>query len=313
MVPVREVVVPGRLSRPHPVARAYRDDRDNQEVSTAHVARAVRIVHALALAVEDAGLSVLFDTSSTPQGQFRVRAGPWCVSFRISEKAAPGGKALPYWDSRTFRAMPAWQKRRQTQFVSTGKLTVSVGGAYGHGSGRQLRFSDGRRHTLEDVLSGVVQELEMELLEHQQDETESQRRERELDQRWQLVLADAQARATEAFRSETLSKRAAVWEAWQQQAGYVAALGQHTDTLSGEERAGVEEWLDWCRARLTATDPRRLNHTMPTTPTSRVTSWDRTSATGPARHGSIRARGHGHPPHGSAGDLGHGIGQVIAT
>lgn len=167
IVPEREIRVPSRLTKPHPRARAYRADRDRQEVSASALARATRLVHALAATLEVLG----YDFRSgehTPDGQFLVVGEGGSIPIRISEKSAPGGAAVGYDPWRT-RPLPAWQARRHTQFIPTGRLTILVGGQYGGAHGRQCRFNDTKARPLEDCLPLVVREVETRLFERRQD------------------------------------------------------------------------------------------------------------------------------------------------
>jgi hypothetical protein len=52
------VDVPGRLTRPHPVAARYRDQHGQHQVSRSLLARSVRIIHALVVAAESRGHQV---------------------------------------------------------------------------------------------------------------------------------------------------------------------------------------------------------------------------------------------------------------
>lgn len=266
VVPVRAVTVPARLTNSHLLARRYRDTRDHHEVSTQHLPRAVRVMHALATVFDELNYELTMDTSRAPDGQFRIRRGTWGTSIRLLEKSAPGGAVLPHYNRRQYEALPAWQARRQKQFLATGKLTIQVGGAYALGHGRQLRFSDGRRHTLEEVLPGVVREVEMRFLEHEQDEEEAQRETHGQQERWQRVLADAEVRAAEVFRAEVLQRRARTWRDWQDQTAYVDGLAGHLEQLPGEERIAAATWIKWSRTQLAATDPMQGNQAMPTVP-----------------------------------------------
>jgi len=262
-VPRRTIAVPQRLSKPHPLAKRYQQERDLHEVSRDHLARATRIVHALAVAFDQADLPMDLRPGKA-DGQFHVRSGRWGETIKLSEKSAPGGDPIPHFYSRRGQRLPAWEARRQKQFISTGKLTVVVGGPY-YGQGRQYRFSDGRNHSLEEVLPDVVREVEMRLFERGQQDREAEREEQEQQARWEVVLDAAEKRAAEAFRAEALAARAQRWRAWQDERAYVDGL--RASNLGEDPRAdGVSEWIAWSEARLDATDPLKADHGLPTPP-----------------------------------------------
>lgn len=260
----REIVVPQRLRFPHPIAKTYQQDRDVHEVSGAHLARAVRIVHALATAFDEAGLPLALRPGRA-DGQFHVKSGRWGESVKLSEKSAPGGAPVPHYNYRSARRLPAWQARRQKQFIATGRLIIVVGGNYSS-CNRQFRFSDTRSHSLEDVLADVVREVEMRLFERGREDIEKEREEREVQRRWEQVLEAAELRAVEAHRAEVLATRAARWRQWQDQMAYIAELEMRLDEVPDDERSTATEWVEWSRTKLQELDSFRSAHGMPDSP-----------------------------------------------
>jgi hypothetical protein len=106
--PVVTFKVPERLSNAHPTARVYREDRDRHEVSSAHLSRAVRLVHALATEAERRGYELAGvpmprgqywsqTGSSIADGQFRMSIDGHKTRLRLQEKAGPGGEPIPYY------------------------------------------------------------------------------------------------------------------------------------------------------------------------------------------------------------------------
>lgn len=263
-VPRREIVVPRQLRAPHAIAKAYRHDQDLHEVSSGHLARAVRIVHALATAFDEAGLPLAL-RSGRADGQFQVNSGRWGESLKLSEKSAPGGAALPHYNLRSGKRLPAWQARRQKQFISTGKFTIVVGGNYSFHN-RRFRFSDTRSRSLEEVLPDVAREVEMRLFERGQEDIERERAEQELQQGWEDVLDAAEVLAVEEHRAEVLSQRATRWRQWQDQMAYLAELESRLEQLPDAERSTVMDWIAWSRSRLQEVDPFRSSQGMPEPP-----------------------------------------------
>lgn len=261
----RKITVPERLAKAHPIARAYRDDPDHHEVSSSQLARATRLVHALGTTFEVLGFE-LRAGRRTPDGQFVVACDGWDVPIRLSERSAPGGAEIPHYNLRRGRRLPAWQARRQKEFISTGQLTMLVGGQYGGREGRQCRFSDTKTRRLEDLLPAVVREVEMRFFERRQDQAEAKLEDEQQEARWQHVLEAAQHRAAEAFRAEVLAKRAARWREWKEQATYVDDVAERLQKLPDEDRTATEAWLTWARRHLNDTDPTLHGHGMPDVP-----------------------------------------------
>lgn len=257
------VVVPKRLTKAHQVARAYRDAPDFQCVFKAHLGRAVRIVHALALALKEVGIQLAFDPGRGPQ-QFTARLGSWSESFQILERPGTGGERMPYgYLGPRGQRLPAWLARRQTQFVSTGRLAIDFGTTYNRPAGMRARIGDTTTRALEDMLPEVVRQIRCalrlrELLDQAQKHCEEL-----ADVEWQHALDTAATRANEANRSKALANRAATWRQWSDQVAYLDELEARSPELDTGRLAEVQEWVSWAREHLNATDPLQDGHAVP--------------------------------------------------
>lgn len=168
----REIVVPTRVRSLHPAALAYRDEQDYHEVSPQTLSRAVRIVNALGRTAEAAGIAATAPpregrSGEIPRGQLRFQRAGFEEWVRIQEIPGAGGEPQPYYYGQRARRLPAWQARRTTKFVPTGRLMLSIGQGYAQ-DGRQARFRDTGRNQLEGLLPQVLGELEMRALRHDQ-------------------------------------------------------------------------------------------------------------------------------------------------
>lgn len=56
-------------------------------------------------------------------------------------------------------------------------------------------------------------------------------------------LAEAQSRATEAFRADVLAQRATAWRSWHEQAAYVEELADRLPTLGVPGQTGLDGGL----------------------------------------------------------------------
>jgi hypothetical protein len=172
-IPARPVPVPQRVASWHPVIAAYRGAPDGHEVSGGALGRASRILQALAVEAEQRGYAVklpVMDASPyggaargrLTAGQLRVGIGEFSYRLRVRERSGPGGEVLPY--GRVRDKLPGWQRVRQTWFVPTGDLRLTIGDGYSH-DGRQAEFRDTRTAPLEDRLPAVLRELEIRAAE----------------------------------------------------------------------------------------------------------------------------------------------------
>ncbi len=137
----RPVPVPERVTRYHPGVKAYLDDRDRQMVGREHVARAGRILQAIADEAPRRGVEVVspgsaglprmvdaYGTRDPGRSHLTLRAPAGTYSVRIQEVSAPSKMPAPrrYGNQRSARA--AWLGGRQFEFVSSGVLELVVEG-----------------------------------------------------------------------------------------------------------------------------------------------------------------------------------------
>lgn len=257
------VVVPKRLTKAHQAARAYRDAPDYHCVSKVHLSRAVQIAHALALALKEVGIQLTFEPGRGPQ-QLTARLGSLSESFQILERPGTGGERMSYgYRGPRGQGLPAWLARRQTQFVSTGRLAIDFGSTYGRPAAARARVGDTKTRALEDMLSEVVRQIRCTLrLRELLDQAQEQCQElAEIE--WQLALDAAAARANETHWSKALAKRAAVWRQWSDQVTYLNELEARCPELDAGRLAEVQAWVSWGREHLKANDPLREGHAVP--------------------------------------------------
>jgi hypothetical protein len=270
--PARSFRVPERLSKAHPTARAYREDRDRHEVSGAHLSRAVRLVHALATEAECRGYELTFvalsegqhrseSRSNIADGQFQMTIDGHRNRLRLLEKSGPGGGRVPYSPNMS---LPLWQYRRLTMLVPTGRLKIIIDRGYGHGSGRSSTYADGVRVRLEDRLPGLLQELEVRALEAGWAQEALRRADEERELRRLRGVERSNIKRREARRGEVLDDQLKAWQHTNQLRRYLVAMAGHVEALEdGQERDGAETWLSWARDHLTKLDPLQGTLAMP--------------------------------------------------
>lgn len=206
------VPIPESVTRYHPAVKAYLADRDHQFVSKPHLARAARILQALADEAARRGLTVLDVGQRSANDPYRVldkrhwhlilESPAGAYGLRISELSAPGGKAIPrrLWGERRTRA--AWLDWRDHEFISTGVLELVVDGpGMTHGGARQR---DAKTIPLEEKLPRVFRRIEVHRLESEHREEERRREAAERQGRWEAAMAEARAHYDEEARWEAL-------------------------------------------------------------------------------------------------------------
>ena len=276
--PVTSFKVPRRLVKPHSTALAYREDRDHHEVSPARLARAVRLVHALATESERRGYELTHspvrqgqfgseNRSTFADGQFQMIIDGHETRLRLQEKSSPGGKPVPYHPNKK---VALWQTMRQTMLVPTGRLMITIIRDDGEVSGRTSKFADGATVRLEDRLPDLLRELEVRSLEAARAQEALRRADQERERRRLEEGERAKVRLREAHRGEVLEEQIKAWWLAIQLREYLVAMSEHVDALEdGQKQQDAQSWLSWSRDYLAKLDPLQGRLAIPTDPVAR--------------------------------------------
>jgi len=269
LVEERPVPVPERVTRYHPSVKAYLDGRDRQMVSREHVARAGRILEAIAdeaprrgvevVSPGSAGLPRLADAYGTPdpgRSHLTLRAPAGTYSIRIQEVSAPSKTPVPrrYGNQRSGRA--AWLEDRQFEFVSSGVLELIVEGPGMEYSGG-YRIRDSATMTLDERLPRVFRRIEVHRLEAEHEAQERERAAAERRRQWEAAMAAAKSRYDEQARWEAFERSSEAWHAIRRHREFLAAVREAAGALDGPRRDELVAHLDFAERRLDAADPLR--------------------------------------------------------
>jgi hypothetical protein len=267
LVEERPVPVPTRLTQFHPSVRAYLDDRDRQMVSREHLARAGRILQAIAdeaprrgvelISPGSAGLPRLVDAYGTRdpgRSHLTLCAHAGSYSIRIQEVSAPSKTPVRRrpWGQRSTRA--AWLDDRQFEFVSTGVLELVVEGPGMRYSGG-YRIRDSATRTLDERLPRVFRRIEVHRLEAEHLAQERERAAAERRRRWEAAMAAARARYDEQARWEAFEGSSNAWHAIRRHRAFLAAAREAAGALDGRRRDELVAHLDFAERRLDEADP----------------------------------------------------------
>ncbi len=267
LVDERPVPVPERVARYHPAVRAYLDDRDWLAVSREHVARAGRILQAIADEAPRRGVEVVPPQSSgrppavdaygrrnADRGHLTLRAPSGTYSLCIQEASSPSKAPVPRRPRGQRSTRPAWLDARQFEFVSTGLLELVVEGP-GMGYGDGYRIRDSATMALDERLPRVFRRIEIHRLdaEHRAQEREWAAAERR--RRWEAAMAAARARYDEQARWEAFEEACSEWHATRRHRKFLAAAREAANTLDGPRRAELVAHLDFAERRLEEADP----------------------------------------------------------
>ena len=267
LVEEQPVPVPERVTRYHPCVKAYLDDRNKQLVSPAHVARAGRLLQALAdeaprrgvevVSPGSKGLPPLVDEYGRPdsgRAHLTLRSPAGTYTVRIQEVSGPSTTPVPhrYWNQRSTRGR--WLDNRQFEFVGTGILELVIEGP-GMGYSGGYRIRDSATMTLDERLPRVFRRMELHRLEAEHQAQERGREAADRRRRWEAAMAAARVRYDEQARWEAFEASSEAWHAIGRHRAFLAAAREAAISLDGPSREELLAHLDFAERMLDAADP----------------------------------------------------------
>ncbi|MFK0042421.1 hypothetical protein ACIQTW_21505 [Paenarthrobacter sp. NPDC090517] len=255
------VPVPGRISRYHPIVKAYVSNKEWHYVSSEHVSRAARILQAIAAEASKRGMELLTAQEATKDSRYATRshlalrttAGVYSV--KIKEISGPGtSKTRPRrWDEP--KTKPAWVEARGWEFVGTGKLELIVNGPETPYNGAQYR--DTKSGTVEDKLPDLIRSLEIYQLRTASKEQKRQREKEERHHRWETAMASAKEQYSEHVRWEHFKENSRTWAAIKQHRSFLDAARVAAESYTGGDSDAILQQLDQAGQTLDTIDPLR--------------------------------------------------------
>lgn len=256
------VPVPARLSKYHPVAREFRDRTNLHEVSRKALPRVLRIVHALANEAERRGHRVAcvrvredsYERSEwkpSQHGQLVLTINGHELNVRLWEKGA--GLRGPYerqrkrWQEdreKPYRLMLFLDRPKPYDTGATGELNIEV---LGWSHGRQTKWGDRQRWTLEDRLPQLMRELETQAVEAEKRRLAKEREEADRQRQWEAAMHSAKLRLIEEHRIGVLRSRVSAWHEADAIRAYCDAVEDRygITTIAADPEAA--EWLAFAR------------------------------------------------------------------
>jgi hypothetical protein len=271
------VDVPGRLTRPHPVAARYRDQHGQHQVSRSQLARSVRIIHALAVAAETRGHQI--ENVRQPRERSPRDAGKQAVAHIVVTVANYGyslgiqeEKVLlrGIWEERKRldeehrQRWPTYthhERLRPYDADGTGLLTLSLVDAGYRREGRPPSWSDRKSWSLEEKLPEVLLELERRADEDARAAEEERQRAVEAQRKWETDVERAKELFIEAHRANELKAQVNARREAEAMRAYLVEL----EAAHGESAVSAE-WIAWIRSYIDKRDPLTNAPEMPVSP-----------------------------------------------
>lgn len=267
------VPVPHKVGRYHEAARRFRDRNDRHEVSRAQVARATRVIHAIAIEATRRGWEVLGpgadDEPHSGSADLKMLVAGHTLGLRLREENVHE-RGLWEQEVQRYRNAHSWA-------ISYGNRTYPSGPYDADGTGRlkleltadspmtlaerQWRWSDPASWMLEERLPHLFREIEERIViaaqaaEVQRIEAErAAERARlaaeEQERTWQALIGEAKTRLLAQHYAQQLKKEAGAFAETRLLRRYVeamrAAYGDHKETAP---------WLAWAQSYVHERDP----------------------------------------------------------
>lgn len=265
--PEQKIEVPDRLGKTHRLLRGHLTEwrsasvdeygairsgslrQLNIRVSKQNLARALRIMNTLFVALEDRGHQVGIQDGYKKTLGVRINGEP--VEFGLEERF----QRIDRPEDKNRRPDP-WGYRRY-EYVSTGTLILKI--TEWGADGLQKTWSDGKTAKLEtcfnDFIVGLLKVAEAVKARRLKQEQEEQLR-REAERRRQ---EEVQKRQEELARRQALEQEATNWTKAQQLRAYLAAVKDRLHAKHGEIESGshADQWLTWAHQHADRLDPLR--------------------------------------------------------
>jgi len=240
--PLLPVPVPDEVSRYHPAVAALR--KTTRIAITAEArSRALRILHAVAVASERRGYTV---TAHTPKDPHNSPATRWHLLLTINNEIVP---------------LYVSEETDRPEHAPNGRLRIDLGGLAR--SERPSFWADRTHWRLEDKLPELLREIAVRADELRLKREAKTRAEQEYRQALEQERQRALARATDAHRRTVLDNQLTQWRQARELRQYAAALeeqiaaaeaSQHGDSDATRQ---ARRWLTWVSERAEQQDPLR--------------------------------------------------------
>lgn len=268
------ITIPAHVDEPHPlVARTLKEaakakinqgsiDLDRKRaldirVSPDTLDRAIRMIDALIRASEVQG----HVWKVTQDGTTTVTVNEETFQFYLHEKMnrqelPPPPPPRPKHSSTTWQPQVnlLFLSQPSYEWISTGRLTISVDGAGLHGL-PQRNWNDTERTPLENKLHEVLASFGPAAAAIKANRAERQRREREHEEYQRRQRERAQYLAHQQQLRTRLVQATERWEQVQRLRAFCIAVSARLKDLPAEEQAKGKAWLQWASEKIDKLDP----------------------------------------------------------
>lgn len=274
LVTLEPIVVPDRLSRPHPVVADVRDGTHLAVTGTKPRNRALRLMQALAAEAQNRGYAIRAVKETVTHYGYTDRESRDDLLIDVSSHAF--GIRVTQQNDRSVHEPTATELREQAErtwapripkydYTPSSRLTITVSGRF---ETRQSQWSDSpKAFTLEDKLPEILQETELRAHATQQAANAAERAAEQRRADWEQAIAAATQKAVEHHYASELADQANRWAQARHLTAYIDSMQRSADaTQDPDQRTAMTEWIRWSRDHVERLTPLNTDTRMPTRP-----------------------------------------------
>lgn len=152
-----------------------------------------------------------------------------------------------YWQQQNrvgYHSPSRTASRSSYEADATGRLTIELDGY--SSSGRQVRWSDRKRWTVEEKLPELLREVQVRVAEHRNWLAEQAAEAAARQRAWEEAVEAAKVRYSQKRRTDVLMDAVSAWQ-------QAEAIRRYCDAI---EQTGVDvDWVDWARTHADEISP----------------------------------------------------------
>lgn len=253
---LEQIVVPERLTRPHPAVVAIRDDKEHRLLFKRDVRqRALRLLDAIAKDATSRGWAVACPAWRRHERRRQADLVITVVGHEHGVRVSEDNDQIPHEPTvKELRDAERWSYATIPKYdkVPSGRLTIAIDGGV---PVRQSGFSDTKTLDVADRLHFILQEIELRAAASEERRVAAEQAAAARRHHWEQVRDEAITALREHNRADVLTDQARRWQEHQVVGEYLAAMRRRVAELEGEYRLAAQEWLDWASSHYEGSDP----------------------------------------------------------
>jgi hypothetical protein len=257
------IPVPDSLRSPHPIVAELREDQGRLVMPKDLRRRCLLILQGLAAEATKRGHQITRQPVAEQYHHHYYGYGPRPTGPRYSRR---NGELNIVLNGFSYTVNIQQATPQSDDPIKAQDLVIELTGY--RPQGRQSRWADGKRRTVEEGLAAVLQETETRAVEDRQRQIDEERAEAERKQRWEQAMQAARQKATETHYSQLLDAQIQRWRRANELRAFSEALEHRlaNPRPDDEDLSSAREWLRWINQHIAHHDPIEHPPPMPNPP-----------------------------------------------